>query len=110
MKTSSLMTALAGCAALAAGAGLASAATPDTDVPTTKVRYSDLDLTTDSGMHTLYQRLSAAAARVCPAPSSRDLAAFSAAQACRTQAVERAVHSISESRLVELRDNRGKAG
>jgi len=110
MKTSSLITALAGCAALVAGAGLASAATPDPDVLTTKVRYSDLDLSTDSGMRTLHQRLAAAAARVCPAPSSRDLAAYSAAQACRAQAVKRAASTISESRLVELRDNRGKAG
>jgi len=110
MKTSSLMTALAGCTALVAGAGLASAATPDTDVLSTTVRYADLDLSTDSGMHTLYRRLSAAAARVCPYPSSRDLAAYSAAQACRAQAVERAARSISESRLVEVRDNRSKAG
>lgn len=110
MKTSNLITTIAGCAALIAGAGLASAATPDTDVLTTTVRYSDLDLGTDSGMHTLYQRLHAAAARVCPEPASRDLAAFSATQTCRTQAVARAAQSISASRLVEVRDNRSKAG
>jgi UrcA family protein len=110
MKMSRIIATFAGCTALVAGAGFASAATPDTDVPSTTVRYSDLNLSTDSGVHRLYQRLTAAAARVCPDPSSRDLAAYSAAQACRTQAVERAARTINESHLVQIRDNHSKAG
>jgi UrcA family protein len=110
MKTSSLITALGGSLALLAGAGLASAATPDSEIPATKVQYGDLDLHTDSGMRVLYRRLAGAAARVCPDPGSRDLTVVAATEACRRQAIARAARTITESQLVEIRDYRSKAG
>jgi UrcA family protein len=110
MKRFHMITALAGCTVFVTGAGLAAAATPDADVPSVTVRIGDLDLHTDSGVRVLYRRLSAAAAKVCPDPESLDLATLTAMQACRKQAIDRAVNTLSESHLVELRDPRSKRG
>jgi UrcA family protein len=71
---------------------------PDS-APAARVRYDDLDLSTDQGTQTLYQRISKAAKMVCPSTNSRELAAVAAEQRCRAQAVARAVQDVNSPRL-----------
>jgi UrcA family protein len=92
-------------------AGVAAAATPADDVPSVVVRYGDLNLQTDDGLRTLYRRLSAAAAKVCPVPSSSvDLSQVMAARSCQAAAIARATRSLSDPHLVEVILNRFKLG
>jgi UrcA family protein len=108
-STSRLLTALAGCL-LAGTLSVAHAAPPSDAVPTTVVKYGDLNISTDDGARALYQRITAAARRVCPLDDSRELAQTARSNACRTAAVARAVRDINSPRLAELyagRSNRG---
>lgn len=83
---------------LALMAGQAVAADQDT-VPTARVRYGDLNLATDAGARALYQRIQAAARTVCPIVDLRDLARLVEAQACRREAIERAVNAVGSPKL-----------
>jgi UrcA family protein len=94
-----------------AGAGVAAAATPDSDAPSVVVRYGDLNLQTDAGLRTLYRRLSVAASRVCPAAdAARELAASLAAHSCQAAAIARATRSLPDPHLVEVVRERFKVG
>jgi UrcA family protein len=98
-------------ASLLAGAfGVAHAAAPLDEVPTVVVHYGDLDLSTQDGARALYKRISYAAAKVCPSEDSRDLARYAHAQACREEAIARAVREINSPQLAALRDAHTKRG
>jgi UrcA family protein len=90
-------------------AGVAGAATSD-DLPSVVVKYSDLTLATDSGVNQLYRRIVFAAKQVCPDSSLRDLGLQRQVEACRNQAIARAVRQIDNSRLAALHASHGKNG
>jgi UrcA family protein len=94
----------------ALGAGAASAATADSDLPSIVVRYSDLSLATDTGVNTLYRRIVSAAAQVCPEKSVANLSAYPVIESCRQQAIEKAVQQIHNSRLAALYAAHSKRG
>ena len=69
------------------------------DAPKITVRYSDLDLSTEAGAKSLYNRISMAARQVCPSDDSRELSRFAIARACQHAAVERAVRAVNSPHL-----------
>jgi UrcA family protein len=89
---------LAGLAAF----GTAGAATPNSDVPSLAVHYTAESLATDGGVNQLYRRIAAAAAKVCPDASVRDLGAMRQVDQCRNEAIARAIRQIDNSRLAAL--------
>jgi UrcA family protein len=86
----------------AAGVGVAVAATGEGDVPAVAVKYDPMSLTSDRGARQLYSRLKNAAAEVCPQYAGGGLLVSAAIQACRDQAVARAVLQINNPRLVAV--------
>jgi UrcA family protein len=101
---------LTGGLACAVAVGAASAATPDNDVPSIVVRYSNQTLATDQGVQQLYGRIVRAAREVCPDAMVRDLAARAGVQRCRQQAVARAIHQIDNPELAALYATSSKRG
>lgn len=92
-------------AGLLAFSGIAGA--QDTSVslqPSTVVRYGDLNLSTEAGISTLKHRLSQAAKKVCPS-DGHDLADFTRARACETDAFNRAVHAVGGPALALVEGN-----
>jgi UrcA family protein len=92
---------------IAAGAA---SANPDSDVPSIVVKYSDQSLASDAGVTDLYRRITAAARKVCPTASIRDLVGIRLSEQCRDQAVARAIHKVDNSRLAALYATRSKNG
>ncbi len=86
---------------LAVSAGIAQAANP-ADLPTARVSFADLDLSTDAGARTLYRRIQGAARNVCPIVDIRDLARSIEARACRREAIDRAVLAVGSPRLAAV--------
>ena len=76
----------------------ANAAAPG-DVAAVTVKYGDLDLSTEVGVHRLYRRIVAAAERVCPGDSTPELQVILIARACRADAIERAVRAVNNQQL-----------
>jgi UrcA family protein len=106
---------LVGCS-LAGTLGVAQAATPndsvslDDAVPSAVVNYGDLNLATEAGARTLYQRLAVAAKQVCPIEEARSLGEVAQSHACRAEAIARAVRQVNSPQLAALsaaRTNRG---
>jgi UrcA family protein len=91
-------------------AGVAGAATSDNDPPSVVVKYSDLSLATDSGVNRLYRRIMSAAREVCPDSPIRDFGMLRQVEACRNQAIARAVRQIDNSRLAALHASHTKNG
>ena len=80
------------------------------DTHTARVRYGDLNASTESGAEQLYGRLSFAAHEVCSdvtAPSYLTL--NRAYQDCRRQALENAVAHLDQPKLTALYDHHGRA-
>lgn len=73
------------------------------DVLRYTINYADLDLATESGARTLYRRIVAAAHRVCPGESSRELSEVSASGTCREAAVARAMSEVHTRELALAR-------
>jgi UrcA family protein len=95
----------AACSALsAAGAAVAD------EVPSTTVKYGDLNLGTDAGVHALYGRLVRAADRVCHVEFNVDLQTRQRALECREAAIARAVAALGNPRLVALRAAHARLG
>ncbi len=90
--------------------GAAGAATPDSDLPTVVVKYSDQNLATHEGVAHLYGRIMAAAKQVCPDSPVRDLGASSLTEKCRNEAVVRAIRQIGNPQLAELHASHSKNG
>jgi UrcA family protein len=109
LSTSRLLTALAACL-LGGALSAAHAASPADGVPTMVVSYGDLNLSTDDGARTLYRRIAAAARQVCPLEDPRDLVGTAHSNACRTQAVARAVRDINSPRVAALHAEHSNRG
>jgi UrcA family protein len=69
---------------------------------TIRVSYADLNLATDAGSRALYQRITAAAHKVCAVSDIRDLAGLAADQSCERAAVTQAVNAVHSARLAGL--------
>lgn len=83
-----------------AGAPTVVSATSSFDAaPSVKVRYDDLNLSTDSGTAALYARIKSAARQVCPDQYSRDLNVVSASRACQATAIAKAVQDVNSPQL-----------
>ncbi len=67
--------------------------------PALTVRYSDLNLDTQAGAATLYQRIRHAAAQVCGKVDSRRLDEVIAAQGCMNEAVASSVAAVGNAQL-----------
>jgi UrcA family protein len=90
--------------------GAAGAASPDSDVPTIVVKYSEQSLATDAGVHAVYRQIMHAAEKVCPDAWTRNLGRMRIVDECRDQAVARAIRQIDNSRLAALYAARTKNG
>jgi UrcA family protein len=102
--------ALAGALAALAFTSVASAASPSDSVPSIRVRYDDLNLTTASGVASLYSRISRAADAVCPRADIRDLRGMDYRNQCRADAVARAVSEVNNAKLAMLHTARVTRG
>jgi len=91
-------------------AGAAGADGADGNVPSVVVKYSTASLATDSGVQDLYQRITYAAKKVCPAAYFGDLGVARRVEECRNQAIARAIQKIDNSRLAELHATHSKNG
>jgi UrcA family protein len=90
--------------------GAAGAAVPDSDVPSVVVKYSQETLASKVGVNDLYRRITFAARQVCPDAWTRDLAAQVQVEACRNQAVARAIQQIDNPSLAALHASHSKNG
>ena len=99
LRAALALSALAACAAIGA-VGSAHAATAGS--PAVKVRYSDLNLSTEQGSIVLYGRIVAAAHEVCAADVFRDLRAVAAAKTCAAEAIARAVRDVNSPMLASV--------
>ena len=67
-----------------------------------EVHYSDLKLTNDADIATLYSRLRRAAHQVCDESDILSIAKMQRAQACVEQALDRAIADVNVEALSEL--------
>jgi UrcA family protein len=100
---------LAACV-LSGSLGVAQAATPVGEVPTVVVAYGDLDLGSENGVHTLYNRIAWAAGRVCPNQDAMDPERVALFKSCRDAAIARAVSEIKSPQLAAVRAEHVRRG
>ena len=101
-RTASQALALAGLAMLSlARPSLARAADPN-QPPSVTVSFGDLDMSTPQGAERLYQRLTVAAAAVCPSYDVGDLQARRVSQLCRKDALSRALEALQSSEVAAI--------
>jgi UrcA family protein len=67
-----------------------------------KVRYDDLDLSSENGALTLYQRITTAARQVCPTAIGLSLKENHIRNSCISSAVERAVAEVNSPTLAKV--------
>ncbi|HXY97673.1 MAG TPA: UrcA family protein [Steroidobacteraceae bacterium] len=99
--------------ALATGTAIGavgSAHAASADSPALKVRYSDLNLSTEQGSLVLYGRIVDAARQVCTVESIRDLRAVAASKTCREQAIAQAVRDVNSPMLASVYAERLRHG
>ena len=82
------------------------AVTTELDVRRSTVRFADLDLSRPAGAAVLYQRIEAAARRVCGNPYVPQLADFVEQRNCRRATIDDAVQRISSPLLIALHRTR----
>jgi UrcA family protein len=85
-------------AAAAVCAALATGARAD-EAPQVHVSYADLNLGTRADAAVLYQRIRAAAARVCALPVESDLGHVSQTKACMARVTAQAVAAVDNANL-----------
>lgn len=73
--------------------------------PQVHVNYADLNLNTTAGANVLYQRIRAAADKVCYVNDGRDLGTIPAAKACRSRAIAEAVGTVHSALLTQKYEN-----
>ncbi|HEX4387840.1 MAG TPA: UrcA family protein [Steroidobacteraceae bacterium] len=73
-----------------------------------KVGYGDLDLSTQAGAATLYQRIRGAAHQVCGS-DGRSLADYAISRSCFNNAVSTAVATVNNPRLTALHQGKSPA-
>jgi UrcA family protein len=74
------------------------------------VRYHDLDTNTEVGAESLYRRVVAAARRVCPDTGVRDLNYRRQVDACRQEAISRAIDAVGSPKLAAVLQSRRRVG
>jgi UrcA family protein len=79
--------------------GTALGAPPAADVPSVIVSYADLDLSNPAGADTLYERIKAAARKVCAPLATKELSRIGLWRDCYEQAVSNAVATIDRPTL-----------
>jgi UrcA family protein len=84
----------------------ASAGEPDGQVRMEDIKFQDLNLNTTAGVDALYQRIHAAAQRVCAVSGTAELGAASAAAKCTKDAEARAIDKINLPALTAFVANR----
>jgi UrcA family protein len=72
------------------------------DVAQVHVKYADLNVNNPAGAAVLYQRIRAAAEKVCAMPGSRELDRAAQAKACMTKATADAVAAVNAPALTGL--------
>jgi UrcA family protein len=82
------------------------AAEPDGQVRTEDIMFRDLNVGTAAGLDALYERIQAAAQRVCAVSGAPDLGAASASAKCTKDAEARAIEKINLPALTALAANR----
>jgi UrcA family protein len=101
---------VAGAAAMFLGCGFvvssALAAGADPQVRTEDIKFQDLNLDTTAGVEALYQRIHAAAERVCAHPAEPKLGAASASEKCTNGAAARAIKDVNVPALTAFAANR----
>ncbi len=78
------------------------------EIPSVTVNYADLNLSTEKGSRTLYDRLVVAARQVCPESADTFLALSvnRDAQRCITDTIQRAVKEIKHPKFAEVAASR----
>lgn len=89
---------------LASGAHAAEATVA---APVVRVSYVDLNLGTQAGAKVLYQRIRAAAERVCGDAESRQLEVAAAAKACMDQAIVTSIRAVNNEQLTRTAKAKG---
>jgi UrcA family protein len=107
LRAAMVSTILATCTAIGA---IGSAQAANADSPALRIRYSDLNLSSEQGSLALYGRIVAAAHQVCDFADNRDLHSVAAARACREQAIARAVRDVNSPMLAALYAERVRHG
>jgi UrcA family protein len=86
------------------------AASPADSSPTVRVRYDDLNLSSEQGNQVLYRRIVKAAEEVCPGTHARDLDTRAAAERCQAAAIAKAVGEVNSPQLAMLHASRVSHG
>lgn len=89
-------------AASLASPTVAAAAEPSADGLQTRIYYDRRDLSSERGIHSLYQRIVSAAEEVCPGSDSKYADAVAASKECERHAIARAITQIGNERLAAL--------
>ena len=93
------------CGAIAICTLQATARASDDALPSQKVSYADLDISTPAGAKVLYGRIVTAARHVCALNANRDLGSFQWANRCTDHAIDKAVKDVGSPALSALRPN-----
>jgi UrcA family protein len=102
-STKTLIAVAAGLALGITGIGTSFASTSDNDAgPRVVVRYAEAELATPEGVQHVRQRILSAVGQVCPAADMRDVERWVRAEACRSQAIARAVAQVKNPRLAAV--------
>jgi len=107
VRAAMAFTVIATCTVIGA---IGSAHAASADSRALKVRYSDLNLSTEQGSLALYGRIVAAANRVCAPDDIRDLRAVATARACREEAISKAVRDVNSPMLASIYAERLRHG
>ena len=107
LRTAMAFTVLAACTAIGA---VGSAQAANANPPALKVHYSDLNLSTEQGSLALYGRIVRAARQVCAVADIRELRTVAAANACRDEAIARAVRDVNSPMLAAVYAERLRHG
>jgi UrcA family protein len=99
MKKSSIRLTFGLFALLSLTSVVATASNSDASVPTYKVNFDDLDLSTAAGNERLYRRIRTAAESVCRTSEGRRLADIARHKSCMEDAVADAVAKIDKPTL-----------
>jgi UrcA family protein len=91
------------CGALALSALQAAARAADSDVPSQRVSYADLDISKPAGAKVLYGRIVSAAHRVCGSGGFEGLSRKRQIDMCTDKAIDNAVKEVDSPALSALR-------
>jgi UrcA family protein len=91
------------CGAIALCSLQLTAQAADDALPSKKVSYADLDISTPTGAKVLYGRIAAAAHQVCALSGYKDLGAMQRVNGCVDRAINNAVKDVDSPALSALR-------